>query len=212
MSEEKMKNCKYCHSEIPAKAKICPNCRKKQKGIMKWIIIGGVLVLIRGGGKAAGSSKDKNPKKVGSTGASTSSDNTSGDTKETHNEFAVGDIVETDDFRITYISAEDYVSDNEFMQPKEGNKFIKATFEFENISKDDQTVSSMVDFNCYADGYDMESRYFDDGDLSATLSSGKKTQGSVYYEVPVNAQEITIEYKTNYFTQDKIIFDVLKPQ
>ena len=104
------------------------------------------------------------------------------------------------------------MSDNEFMQPKEGNKFIKATFEFENISKDDQTVSSMVDFNCYADGYDMESRYFDDGDLSATLSSGKKTQGSVYYEVPVNAQEITIEYETNYFTQDKIIFDVLKPQ
>lgn len=34
MSEEKeTKVCKYCKSEIPKKAKVCPNCRKKQGGI-----------------------------------------------------------------------------------------------------------------------------------------------------------------------------------
>ena len=30
-SEKLMKKCKYCQSEIDRKAKICPNCRKKQE-------------------------------------------------------------------------------------------------------------------------------------------------------------------------------------
>ena len=29
------KICKHCQSEIPKKAKICPNCRKKQGGKLK---------------------------------------------------------------------------------------------------------------------------------------------------------------------------------
>lgn len=33
-----MKKCKYCQAEIDSKAKICPNCKKKQ-GMPKWLII-----------------------------------------------------------------------------------------------------------------------------------------------------------------------------
>lgn len=34
------KLCKHCQTEIPKNANFCPNCRKKQEGIGKWIIIG----------------------------------------------------------------------------------------------------------------------------------------------------------------------------
>ena len=44
MKEKKTKVCKYCKSEIDAKAKICPNCRKKQGGKLKWIIIAIVVI------------------------------------------------------------------------------------------------------------------------------------------------------------------------
>lgn len=44
-NENKTKVCKHCQTEIPKKAKICPQCRKKQGGVMKWIL----LVLIAGG-------------------------------------------------------------------------------------------------------------------------------------------------------------------
>ena len=41
-----MKKCKYCKSEIDDKAKICPNCRKKQIGPVRKIV--GAVILIIG--------------------------------------------------------------------------------------------------------------------------------------------------------------------
>lgn len=40
-----MKKCKYCQTEIDSKAKICPNCKKKQ-GKPKWLIALIVIVVI----------------------------------------------------------------------------------------------------------------------------------------------------------------------
>ena len=43
-----MKKCKYCQTEIDSKAKICPNCGKKQ-GLPKWLIaiicVFGVIII-----------------------------------------------------------------------------------------------------------------------------------------------------------------------
>lgn len=124
---------------------------------------------------------------------------------EQKSEFFVGDLVETSDLKILFLSAEEYISDNEFIQPKEGNIFYKMEFEFENISDSDKNVSS-YNFNCYADDYDMEQHYMDGTDLDATLSPGKKTKGSVYFEVPADSSAITIEYETNFWTENKIVF------
>ena len=38
-----MKKCKHCQTEIDSKAKICPNCRKKQ-GMPIWLIV--ILVFV----------------------------------------------------------------------------------------------------------------------------------------------------------------------
>lgn len=40
MGKEKpaTKTCKHCKTEIPAGAKVCPQCRKKQGGALKWVI------------------------------------------------------------------------------------------------------------------------------------------------------------------------------
>lgn len=40
------KQCKYCKTEIPYDAKICPNCRKKQKGKGLLIAIIAIVVII----------------------------------------------------------------------------------------------------------------------------------------------------------------------
>ncbi len=49
MKKEKptTKLCKHCKTEIPYDAKVCPNCRKKQKGgKLKWILIIAVAAVI----------------------------------------------------------------------------------------------------------------------------------------------------------------------
>lgn len=41
-----MKKCKYCQSEIDDKAKICPHCQKRQKGMGGVILLGIIVVII----------------------------------------------------------------------------------------------------------------------------------------------------------------------
>lgn len=130
-------------------------------------------------------------------------------TEEKVNEpFKVGDTVETEDLRITFLKAEPYTE--EYDDPAKGHEFYKFEFEFVNISDSDQYVSSW-DFNCYADGYDMESAYSsEDKDLDATLSAGKKTKGVVCFEIPKDAKDISLEYETNYWSESKVCFEVKK--
>ena len=40
-----MKKCKYCKTEIDKDAKICPNCRKKQRSKI-WVVIGIFIIFI----------------------------------------------------------------------------------------------------------------------------------------------------------------------
>ncbi len=195
--------------------------KKKKPGCLIGIIVVVLLAAIAGGGE------DDGPEKVGTvnTTQSASVDETAGNsgnsgsdqqtvatteatTEEVSNEFVVGDIVATDEFKITYLSAEQYVSDNQFMQPKDGYVYYRMEFEFENVSGSDQTVSSMLDWNCYADGYAVDQSWIGDDGLDATLSAGKKAKGAIYFEVPEEAQEIELEYSVNYFTESKVIFIV----
>lgn len=46
MEEKNTKACRYCKTEIDADAKICPNCRKKQKAGWKPVVLAGIAVLL----------------------------------------------------------------------------------------------------------------------------------------------------------------------
>lgn len=219
--ENETKLCKHCKSEIPKGAKVCPNCRKKQGGIGKWIVIAVVVIVLIAAVSGGGDNKDKNPQKVGETTTGTASakeetsgndaDNTSDtkqqETEEVSNVFQIGDVVETENFKITFVSAGAYESDNEFLQPKDGCEYWQFEFRFENISDTDQAVSSMMDWECYADNAKVDQTWIgDDNGLDATLSAGRETQGTIYFEVPKNVQSVELEYDINFWQSDKIVF------
>lgn len=46
METPKTKKCKFCQSEIPQKASVCPQCGRKQGGKAKWVIAVIVVLLI----------------------------------------------------------------------------------------------------------------------------------------------------------------------
>ena len=227
--ENETKLCKHCKSEIPKGAKVCPNCRKKQGGIGKWIAIVVVVLVLIAAVSGGSDNKDKNPQKVGEATTGTASakeetkENDASDadkttdaedtsdakqeTEEVNNVFQVGDVVETENFKITFVSAGAYESGNQFLQPKDGYEYWQFEFKFENISDTDQAVSSMIDWECYADNSKVDQTWIgDDSGLDATLSAGRETQGTIYFEVPKDVQSVELEYDINFWQSDKIVF------
>lgn len=213
--EQQTKTCKYCQSEIPKKARICPNCRKKQGGIGKWVVIVIVfLVLVSamfgGGGETPPVTKTgevDTSKEISKDESNTVANDTEETEESVSNIFNVGDIVETDNLQITFVSSSSYTPDNEYLVPKDGYEYWEFEFKFENISDTDQNVSSMMDWECYADNSKVDQAWIsDDNGLDATLSSGRTTQGKIYFEVPTDATSIELEYDINFWQSDKIIF------
>lgn len=120
--------------------------------------------------------------------------------------YNVGELFTNDYINVSYLDCGEFTNVSEYFEPKEGNKVIYASFEFENVSDRDQVVSS-YDFNCYADGYSCEG-YFatEDSIFSDTLSSGRKIKGNIYFEVPKDATDIEFEFDTNFWTSENIVF------
>lgn len=117
-----------------------------------------------------------------------------------------GDILETKDLRITYIDCGQFTSDNMFIQPKEGFKYLYIELEIENISDKDQSVSSFS-FDCYADGAACDQTYYTgDDSLDAKISAGRKTKGKVVFEIPNEATTVEFEYLDNYWTSGRVKF------
>lgn len=233
MAKEKptTKICKHCKSEIPYDAKVCPQCRKKQKGgVLKWVIIALVALIVIGALSGGNDDSNSGTKKVGTVSDSATSEanaqqaSDAAESSETADPTApeteveeeapadvptvyhVGDILMDGDMRIVYMSSGEYTSDNDFLQPKDGYKYIFLQFSFENTSTTTDNSISFYSFNGYADGYEADMFYGGDDDLSATLSAGRNTTGTVIFEVPVDSKDIEIEYEPNFFTQRKITF------
>ena len=217
MSKQGTKLCKHCKTEIPAAAKVCPNCRKKQGGIFKWIIIAVIAFIVIGVAAGGGDDDKETAKQASNTNtaentvvandvSTTAQAETVVEETETKDKYYVGDTWENKYVLVSYDECGEYVSDNQFIQPKDGNKYIYAKFTFENIGKSDTTVGSW-DFDCYADGFACDATYVgEDSGFSQTLSVGRKINGSVYFEVPKDATEIELEYSPNFLTSEKIVF------
>lgn len=218
-----MTKCKACGQEIAKSAKRCPHCgAKNKKPIFKkwwfWAILV-VLILVIAVSGNGGDSESAATTNAATANATNKSETTSAQTKETatetkaaepeapaKTEYCVGDVLQDGDTKIVFMSSGDYVEENEFMQPDEGRKYIYLQFAFENTSTSKDASVSFYNFECYADGYAAEMYYGGSDNLSATLSAGHATTGCVYYEVPVDAESIEVEYTTNLFTEEKIKF------
>lgn len=109
------KLCKHCQTEIPKKAKVCPNCRKKQGGILKWVII--VLVILVIIGSAGGAEEDKNNENA--VVESTENKEHEVSVKETEQEITEENLEET----------EEVLTEENFVEPEETEEEYKASCE-----------------------------------------------------------------------------------
>lgn len=203
--QEQTKKCKHCQSDIPKKAKVCPNCRKKQGGILKWILIIVIaLVLI---GMITGGEEEK-PEKISSNSSNTES-STSSETK-TEEPLGVGDTAEYKGVKVTLNSITESKG-SQYNKPADGNVFLLVNFTIENNTDSDLDISSMLLFDAYQDGYStnlsLSALAEKQGEqLDGTIAPGKKMQGSVGYEVPANYSEFEINYQADVLDSTKFNF------
>ncbi len=211
------KLCKHCKTEIPAGAKVCPNCRKKQGGILKWIIIGVIVIGIIG--SVAGGSNDK-PTKVGDTNTNTpgaaqsSSTEQSSDAKNEETVFKKGEIAELNGVQVTLT---DYTEStgSDFNKPTDGNVFLLAEFEIANNTDKELAISSALSFNAYADDYALNFSFSaliekEGNQLDGSIAAGKKLKGWVGWEVPQDYQNIEIHFTDSVWSSDKFVFKIEK--
>ena len=101
--------------------------------------------------KNKSSSKDKKSNKKNSN-KKKSNKSSKNNGKTDDNRFHPGDVVEFGDFEIAYTGAEKYKSNNQFIQPKDGYKYVKFYFTFKNTGNSDSYPGS---FGCYVNNKNM---------------------------------------------------------
>lgn len=212
------KICKYCQTEIPKKAKICPNCKKKQGGKLKWIIIAVVVVIIIAA--VAGGGGDDKPKKVADSNTSeeketNKKDETDKTEKKEETIFKIGETAELNDVRVTMKNY--YESGgSEFNKPTDGNVFLLVEFEIENNTKKELAISSMMSFEAYSDdyalNYSLSAVLAREGanQLDGQIAAGKKMNGVIGYEVPADWKNVEIHFTDNVWSNNKFKFEITK--
>ena len=217
--ENETKLCKHYKTSIPKDAKVCPNCRKKQGGVGKWIIIGVIVVILLaalfGGG-------DDKPKKVeNSKVESTQQDEkkseepkTDVNTEEVKDIFEVGETAELNDVQVTLLSYKESKG-SEYNKPSDGNVFLMAEFEIVNNSDSEMNVSSVMSFEAYADDYSLNYSFGalmdnEDRQMDGTIAAGKKMKGYIGYEVPKDWSTVEIHFTDDVWSNNKFKFEIKK--
>ncbi len=211
------KFCRHCKTEIPYGARVCPNCRKKQGGVMKWVIIAIVLICIIGAA-AKGGNDSNEPLKVGDTSADATSGSieTQPDPKEDQKEtvFRKGEIAELNGVQVTLLDYKES-SGSEWNKPTEGNIFLMVEFEIANNTDKELSISSMMSFDAYADdyalNYSLSALVEKEGNqLDGTVAAGKKLKGWIGWEVPKDYKNVEIHFTDNVWSNNKFVFLIEK--
>lgn len=197
------KKCKYCQKEISKNSKWCSNCGRKL-GMPVWakilIIVGIIFVCIIGCANSCSNAIDE------------AIEDTKNSYKDVNGKtsFKLNETFQNKYEKITMTEVDTNVTDySEYFGPKDGNKVIAIKFEIENINEEnDELHISSYSFNAYADDIAVDSYYSGSdkyNDLSATVGKGKKAIGYVLYEVPKDAEKITVEYNADFWTDGNTI-------
>ena len=139
-----MTQCKACSKEIASNAKSCPGCGAKNskpfyKKIWFWIV---AIIIVAGIG-GAGSNE---PKVVSEgDGSTTETSQIQQNNSSKVKTFKIGDVIELDDFRVT-VNGIRTSNGSQFIKPSEGNEYLYIDATVENISNEQQVVSSMIMF------------------------------------------------------------------
>lgn len=94
--------------------------------------------------------------------------------------------------------------------PEAGNVFVGVKFTIKNISDEEQTISSLLLFDAYADDekcdYSVSAACAFGDYIDGTIAPGKKTTGWYAIEVPKNWKTLEMHVKANWLSGNSAKF------
>ncbi|UZQ50619.1 DUF4352 domain-containing protein [Clostridium kluyveri] len=211
MENKNVTKCKACDADIAKGVNKCPHCGKDQRNwFMRHKVLSIIIILVILGG--IGSALSGNDKK--DTAVKTSTNDTAKTKQETTQNktetFKVGDVVQLKDYKIT-VNKVYTVEGNDFAKPKDGNEFLAIDCTVENISKEEQNLSSLVMFKVVdKDGRACEysltgQTAANAGQLDGTIGVGRKITGVYVVEVPQGQTGLELEFDSSFLTGGQVI-------
>ncbi|APF28568.1 MULTISPECIES: DUF4352 domain-containing protein [Clostridium] len=172
-----------------------------------WILI---LIVGIGIGAGAGAIIDE-PQKVGQTSAKVQDKSTETSTETNKSKvFKIGDVVKLKDFKVT-VNKLYKVKGDELSQPQPGNEFIAVDCSVENISNEQQAVSSVMMFKVVdKDGRECEESIggltaAKAGQMDGEIGPGRKITGVYVVEVPKGTTGLELEFNGSLLLGGQVI-------
>ena len=120
--------------------------------------------------------------------------------------FGIKETAVFDNLKITALEVKESKG-TDFFNPESGNVFVGINFEIENISDEEENISSLLMFDAYAN--DIKCDYsisaacaFDEGTLDGSVLPGKKLVGWYALEVPENWTDIELAVKSDWLSKN----------
>lgn len=118
-------------------------------------------------------------------------------------EFAVGDTVKLGDWQVKVYGVQDpYVSQNEFLTPADGNRYVVVDTEVTNKSDESQIVSSVMCFELRDEtnrSYDITITDDTNKSVDGDVAAGASRRGNLSYEVPETSKKLQLQFKCDLF-------------
>lgn len=188
------------------------------KVLKKWWFGVIVVVVIGGIGSAVAGTKNRSNSPNSDNSVNSSSivsdfsvvDSTKSDTEQA-TIYGLGETAKAKSFSLTANSVNVVKSDNQFVQPDEGNEYVEVEFVLENTSDSDIVVSSVLNCNAYVDGFavseDLSAGVAAGSDsFNGTVASGKKLKGCLFYELSTDWNELEIDISIGLSKEDEVKF------
>lgn len=129
--------------------------------------------------------------------------------------YGVGEKVEVDGLVVTLTDVMTSKG-NSYYKPASGKEYVILQFEIKNDSKEDITLSTMMNFTFWCDNTIcvidvnalatamLSGKY----QLDCAVEAGKKVTGVIGYEVPKNWEQLKVEFKKELLFGESVTFKV----
>ena len=194
------KKCKYCQTEIDKKAKVCPNCKKDQRGFFaRHPIVTILLALFVIGiiASSGGSSNEKDSNKESKNTAVNSEDT---DIKEAAKLPGLNEDIQVGEVKWKVIKAWTTEQLNNYSGPiKPAGKFLVVNVVVENLGKEMKTVSGLKviddqerEFTSYSGSFGIEELGAESLYIIENINPNVPLTFADVYEIPADAQGLKL--------------------